>query len=305
MRALVSTPNGSRPAEIRDVEEPIAAPNELIMEVKAASLNRGELRLLPARPGWRPGQDVAGLVALAAPDGSGPPPGARVVALVDQGGWAERVNVPTNRVAVLADGVSLGAAATLGIAGLTALRALRAGGAVIGRRVLVTGASGGVGRFAVQMAALAGAEVTAVAANPDRSRGLRDLGASRIVHEGGELGGPFDLVLEGVGGPSFRQSVRALAPNGVMVLYGTAAAEDGSFRLSDFSGRHNARIQSFFIYETGVETFGQDLSFLAGLVGEGKLRPQIGLQVSWRDLGNAIEALRERRVNGKVVLTID
>lgn len=299
----MSTPNGPRPAEIKDVEEPVPAPNELIIEVKAASLNRGELRLLPARPGWRPGQDVAGLVVQAASDGTGPPPGARVVAVVDQAGWAERVNAPTNRAAALPDGVSFSAAATLGIAGLTALRALRAAGAVIGRRVLVTGASGGVGRFAVQLAALAGADVTAVAATPDRSRGLRDLGASRIVHEGGELGGPFELVLEAVGGPSLRRSVRALAPGGVLVLCGGAAGEDGRVSLGDFSGI--ARIQSFFIYQTGVETFGRDVSYLVGLLEQGKLRSQIGLEVSWRDLGKAMEALRERRVNGKVVLTID
>src|SRR5438105_13998308 len=122
MRALVSTPDGPAPAEIREVEEPSPAPNELLLEVRAASLNRGELNLLPNRPGWRPGQDVAGVVVRAAADGNGPPAGSRVVAAVEQGGWAERVPASTNRLAVLPDNVSFAAAATLPVAGLTALR---------------------------------------------------------------------------------------------------------------------------------------------------------------------------------------
>ena len=102
MRALVSTPDGPAPAEIREVEEPSPAPNELLLEVRAASLNRGELRLLPNRPGWRPGQDVAGVVARAAADGSGPPEGTRVAGIVDQihpalgfppAGWERELSV--------------------------------------------------------------------------------------------------------------------------------------------------------------------------------------------------------------------
>src|SRR5262249_21858796 len=156
MRALISTPDGPSPAEIRDIDEPSPASGELVLGLRFASLNRGELHLLEARPGWRPGQDVAGVVVQAASDGSGPREGARAVALVDQAGWAERVAAPTSRVAPLPDGVGFGAAATLGVAGLTALRALRLGGNLLGRDVLVTGASGGVGRVAVQVAAIGG-----------------------------------------------------------------------------------------------------------------------------------------------------
>src|SRR5262245_65655556 len=107
MRALVSTPDGPVPAEIREVEEPEPAPHELLLEVRATSLNRGELALLPNRPGWRPGQDVAGVVLRPAADGSGPPAGTRVAAVVDQGRWAERVAAATNRTAGLPDGVEL------------------------------------------------------------------------------------------------------------------------------------------------------------------------------------------------------
>jgi NADPH:quinone reductase-like Zn-dependent oxidoreductase len=75
--------------------------------------------------------------------------------------------------------------------------------------------------------------------------------------------------------------------------------------LRDFSGRPGGRVQGFFVYETGVETFGQDLAYLAQLIGQGRLTPQIGLEVSWRDLGQAVAALRDRQVNGKAVLRVD
>src|SRR5206468_3423189 len=99
----------------------------------------GELRLMAGRPdGWRPGQDIAGAVVQAAADGTGPKEGDRVVALVDQAGWAERAAAPTSRIAVIPDNVSFEAAATLPVAGLTALRALRVGGSLLGKRVMVT-----------------------------------------------------------------------------------------------------------------------------------------------------------------------
>jgi len=305
MRSLVSTPNGPSPAEIQEVDEPVAGADEVLLEVKATSINRGELSLLPNRPGWRPGQDVAGVVVKAAPNGSGPPVGTRVVAAVEQGGWAERVAAPINRLAPLPDNVSFAAAATLPVAGLTALRTLRAAGPLLGLRLLVTGASGGVGRFAVQLGRLGGAEVTAAAASPQRSAGLPELGAAHLVHDGEEPEGTFEVVLEGVGGPSLERSLRALARAGVVVLYGGASGEGARVALSSFSPGLLGRIQSFFIYETDVKTFGRDLGFLASLLGSGALEPQIGLEVSWRDLGAAVAALRDRKVNGKAVLLLD
>ncbi|MGH2374132.1 MAG: alcohol dehydrogenase catalytic domain-containing protein, partial [bacterium] len=168
MRALVSTPGEAHIAETREVEHPVPAPNEVVVEVRAASLNRGELGLLPARPGWRPGQDIAGVVVQAASVSGGPEVGSRVAAVVDQAGWAERAAAPVNRIGLLPDAVTFSQAATLGVAGLTALRALRVGGSLLGSRVAVTGAAGGVGTFAVQLAHLAGAHVTAVVGSRDR-----------------------------------------------------------------------------------------------------------------------------------------
>src|SRR5438067_5885837 len=201
MLAIVNTPGGAEPVAIREVTEPELQPNEALVAVRAFSLNRGELRLFQVRPeGWRPGQDIAGVVLQAAADGSGPPAGTRVVALTDQAGWAERAAVPSRRMALLADNVSFGAAASLPVAGLTALRSLRHGAPLLGKRVLITGAAGGVGHMAVQIAARSGAHVTAIVGGPERGRHLR--GADEIVEGIDKVPGSFGLILESVGGAS-------------------------------------------------------------------------------------------------------
>ena len=126
MLALVNTPSGTGPGEIREGPEPAPAANEALVEVRAFSLNRGELRLMQTRPeGWRPGQDIGGIVLQQAADGSGPAAGTRVVALTDGAGWAQRVAVPAHRMAALPDNVRFEEAAALPVAGLTALRTLR------------------------------------------------------------------------------------------------------------------------------------------------------------------------------------
>jgi NADPH:quinone reductase len=305
MLALVSTPDQSEPVELRDFDDPEMGVDEALIEVRAFSVNRGELHLLAQRPGWRPGQDVSGVVIQAAAGGRGPRKGARVVAAVDGGGWAQRVAAPVTRMAELPPPVGFAEAAALPVAGLTALRALREAGTLLGRQVLVTGAAGGVGQFAVQLAALGGATVTAVVSAAERGAELLSLGAARVVGYGEDPGGPFDAVMESVGGPVLEASLRSLAPGGVAVLYGGASGEPARVALGSFGGRHRVSIRSFLIYQTGVDTFGEDLAFLVGLVAGERLRPQIGMTSSWRGTAAAIEALRQRRVRGKVVLLLD
>src|ERR1700719_488263 len=158
MLALVNTPSAAMPVELREVAEPEPTSDQAIVEVHTFSVNRGELMLLANRPeGWQPGQDIAGIIVQAAADGSGPKEGTRVVALADGAGWAQRVGAPTARMDALTDNLSFASAATLPVAGLTALRTVRLGGDLLGRRVLITGAAGGVGRFAVQLAGPSGA----------------------------------------------------------------------------------------------------------------------------------------------------
>src|SRR5512146_1660557 len=215
MLAIVNTPGEAAPVAIREVAEPEPKPNEALVAVHAFSLNRGELRLFQVRPdGWRPGQDIAGVVLRQAADGSGPAAGTRVVALCDWEGWAERAIVPSHRMAPIADNVSFAAAAALPVAGLTALRSLRHGAPLLGKRVLVTGAAGGVGNLAVQLAARSGARVTAIVGGPERARVLDGLGAAAIVTDIGEASGRFDLILEAAGGASLKAAIARVEHRG-------------------------------------------------------------------------------------------
>lgn len=304
MIAIVNTPDSGSPVEMRQVDEPEAASDEAIVGVRAFSLNRGELILLANRPeGWRPGQDISGVVVREAKDGSGPAEGTRVVGLVEQEGWAERVSVSTSQLAPLPYEVSFAQAATLPIAGLTALRALRLGGSLLGSKVLVTGAAGGVGRFAVQLAASAGASVTGVVRVSERARGLKELGASETVADIEEAEGPFDLILESVGGDSLEEALWLVGPKGDVVLFGNSSREAASFDFSDHMRLypHGAKLHIFF-YSAGQQSFGSDLARLVSLVATGRLSPSIGVESSWNDLERVTNELRERKVNGKAVL---
>ena len=307
MLALVNTPSAAMPVELREVAEPEPAADQALVEVHAFSVNRGELALLSNRPeGWRPGQDIAGVVVRAAADGSGPKEGTRVVALVDGAGWAQRVAAPTARMAALPDNVSFASAATLPVAGLTALRTVRLGGDLLGRRVLITGAAGGVGSFAVQLAALAGAEVTGVVGRPERAVGLAERGAAATVNTIQEAEGVFDLILESAGGSSLAGAISKVARGGIIVVFGNSSREETTISFANFVGHAGARIQAFFVYESGTPaSMGVDLGVLASLVASGRLTPEVGLEESWHNLPRAVTALRERRVNGKAVLRVD
>jgi NADPH2:quinone reductase len=302
MRAIVNTPGGPGRAAITDeVPEPAPAPDEALVAVEAFSLNRGELALLAARPaGWRPGQDIAGTVLTPAADGSGPAAGTRVAAVVEEGGWAERAAVPVRSMAALPAGTGTAAAATLGIAGRTALRTVALGGSVLGRRVLVT-AAGAVGRFQIQLAALAGAEVTAVSRRPDTAQELRGEGAVAVVGAVADAAGLFDLVL--VGGRTLAAAVGKAAPGGTVVLVGVADPEPARLSLADFFGHENAVIRSFFSYAQPGPA-GDDLAILAGLIAAGRITAPIGLHATWDQANDALDALADGKINGKAVLDI-
>src|SRR5215475_949515 len=161
MRALVHDPDAPLGLRLGEAPDPRPGASQVMIRVAAASLNFADVAYLRGRqaPGAVPGFDAAGVVSSAAGDGSGPSAGARVVTFGYSGGWAELRAADTAELAVVPDELDLGLAAAIPAAGVTALRALRRLGPVAGRRVLITGASGGVGRFAVQLAARAGAHV--------------------------------------------------------------------------------------------------------------------------------------------------
>ena len=303
MRALVNTPHGKAPVELRDVPEPILAPNEALVEVRAFSLNRGELRsFVNNEEGWIPGQDVSGVVLRQAANGQGPVAGTRVVALTDEFGWAERVAVMSHRMAPLPDNVSFAQAAALPVAGLTALRCLRLGGALVGRRVLITGAAGGVGTLAVQIAVHSGAHVTAVVGRPERAACLEGRGVHEIVSGIENATGRYALILESGGGASLQEAVKRIEPNGTVVVYGNSSAEPSSISFMDFRPAQNARIQSFFYFTSGPEEqFAPDLMLLVSLIADGHLCPVIGAEHDWSEIATVAEDLRARKIAGKAV----
>jgi NADPH:quinone reductase len=306
MLAIVNTPSGPDPVAIREVAEPELRPHEALVAVHAFSLNRGELRLFQVRPeGWRPGQDIAGVVLRAAADGHGPPPGTRVVALCDWEGWAERAAVPSHRMAPIADNVSFAAAASLPVAGLTALRSLRHGAPLLGKRVLITGAAGGVGNLAVQLAARSGARVTAIVGSVERARVLDGLGAADIVTRIEDAQGPFALILEAAGGASLKAAIERVDHRGTVVVFGNSSGEPTEINFRDFAEHQNARIQGFHYFTSEPEErFGPDLALLAGLVADGSLKPRTD-EHSWRDLARIGPLLRDRQVPGKAVFHIE
>jgi NADPH:quinone reductase-like Zn-dependent oxidoreductase len=304
--ALIRDGRHDPPVTLREVTAPEPAPNEALVDVYASSLNRGELALLAGRPdGWRPGQDIAGVIAQRAGSGEGPPVGARVVGLVESAGWSQRVAAPVARLAELDDAVSFEHAATLGIAGRTALRTVQLAGPLLGRTVLVLGAGGGVGHLAVQLAALAGARVTAQLRDPARATELIDVGAERVVTGDQLQTATFDVVLDGVGGAWLHRAIDAIRPEGTIVLFGAADPEPAKLTLLDFIGHEGARILTYFSYASGDEaSIGADLATLAELVARGLLRPAVDVAIDWHQADRAITALGAGHVNGKAVLTI-
>lgn len=304
MRALVAASGG---VELREVGDPAPATDHALVEVKAVSLNRGECSALrTAEEGWRPGWDLAGVVVRPAADGRGPAEGARVVGWANGGTWAERAAVRVDHLAEIPESVSFQTASTLPVAGLTAVGVLSPSGSLLGRRVAITGAAGGVGRFAVQLAEMAGATVTAIVGRPERGDGLRELGADEIV-VGLEPEGPeFDLIAESVGGDSLSAAVSRVAPEGIIVSFGNTSNEPARFDPRTFYRKGAPRVLGYFVtYELLRGRIGTTrLAALSALVAEGRLVSAIDFEVPWTDAASAIDALMERRVNGKAVLAI-
>ena len=307
MLALAAAPGKPGGIELRDVDEPAPGSGVAVVEVRASSLNRGECSALrTAEDGWRPGWDIAGVIAEAALDGSSPPNGTRVVAWVNGGGWAERTAVRSGHLAPIPKEMGFEEAATLPVAGLTAVGTLELGGPLAGDRVAITGAAGGVGRFAVQLADAGGANVTAVVGSRERGVGLLELGADEVVIGLDPEGAAFDLILESVGGPSLAAALTRVSAYGTVVSFGNSSSEPTTFDARSFYRRGGPSLRGFFVTHELLEgRMGTaELARLVEMVSSGRLRTEIDLLVSWTEAASAVDALLERRVRGKAVLAV-
>lgn len=309
MRVAVTSGDPARPIALAQAERPVPLSNEAVVRVAAISLNSGEVRRAAASAaGKRVGWDIAGTVEQPAADGSGPPRRSRVVTFVEGTGWAEYVAAPAGQLGLIPDGVTFADASTLPIAGLTALRALRRGGDLLGKRVLIVPGTGGVGLFATQLAAMRGAHVTAVVRNPSHVGLLENCGAENVIvgaTREARDDGPYDVILDSLGGESLGDALAAVAPEGVVVSFGNTIATEVTFDSRAFYLTGGASLYGFIIFhEARRDPIARDLERLAELVREQQLVTRVDATFPFERIDDAVEVLRERRITGKVVVTL-
>ena len=307
MRALVADPTASPPLSLADVPEPAPGPGELLLDMEAASVNRGEIRTAAKQPpGTVIGWDVAGTVAALGEGVTTFDVGERVVALSPNGGsFAERLVVPAQWTAPLPSACDFVPAATLPVAGVTAAGTLRLARTHAGDRVLVTGAAGGVGQCTLQLALQARATVTGQAASEERAAAVRATGAEALVHpgDGSPVDGQFDVVLDGIGGPMLGPLLAATAPNGRVVVYGNSADAESTFRVETFYSK-GVTIYGFRVFTSVPPAQAvKDMATLADQVASGTLSIKVQATAPLADAIPLIADLYARKVTGKVVLT--
>lgn len=300
----------SAPGNVRvtEVEAPAPLPDQAVIRVAATSLNRGEIRMAQMGDnGRRIGWDFAGTVERAAANGTGPKEGARVVGFLRTGAWAERIAAPTEALALLPDSVSFAQAATLPVAGLTALYGIEKNGSLLGRKVLITGGSGGVGHFGIQLARIGGAHVVATVRSEDKVALVRDAGAHEVLvgDDPKLLGkhGPYDVVLDGVGGAMLGAAASHLAPGGVCVIYGTTAGSEVTFNAQALYRTGGASIYGLVLFhELRSTPASVGLARLAALVAQGSLRPLIEIEAPLDRISELAQKLTDRKFTGKAVI---
>jgi NADPH:quinone reductase-like Zn-dependent oxidoreductase len=217
------------------------------------------------------------------------------------------IAVRTNRLAQVPDGVTDTVAATLPVAGITALRLVRWAGSVLGEDVLVTAPGGGVGQLLVPLLTAAGARVTVWTRSGSPTEGTgpgrhRETVPARLAGDTA-TGRAFAVVVDGVGGAVLESALSRLRPGGQLLWYGSSSGEPARLQIYDFFGHENAVVRPFLHYRSAGHD-GEDLTLLLRLVEDGDLAPHIGLTAAWDELPAAMAALTDRGFPGKAVLTL-
>ncbi|MEK3871616.1 MULTISPECIES: zinc-binding dehydrogenase [unclassified Paenibacillus] len=312
IRAIVTDPHAAEYFAIKEVDAPQAQPWEAIVQVQAVSLNRGEVRdAIDQGASSRPGWDFAGMVIEPAQIGTGPQKGARVVGLLPLGAWSEQVAAPVSMLAEIPDQVSFAEAATLPVVGLTALNALRKGGLLLGKRILITGSTGGVGLFAHQLAAQSGAFTVGTASTAEKAKLVREAGADEVAvgasgMEKARSCGPYDLIIDSVGGDTLAALLPQLAPQGICVAVGFSSAPTATIDMMNLVTSGGRTLYGFFLGEELTRrSAADDLQLLARLAANGRLRPRIEVEAPWTEIGAVTRSFMDRKFSGKAVLRID
>lgn len=305
---------------LEELRRPTVGPRDVLIRVKAAGVDRGTWHLMTGRPfavrlGFglrRPkvrvlGRDVAGVVEAVGSEVTGTSVGDEVMGTA-RGSFADLAVVPESRLVAKPVRASFEEAATLPVSAGTALQAARLAGITEGQRVLVIGASGGVGSFLVQLAAARGAEVTGVASG-SKADLVRELGADHVIDytraEIGADGSTYDVIVDLAGLRSLRLLRRSLAPRGTLVIAGGEGGDrvlGGAHRqlaalaLSPFTRQ---RLTALMSRET-AEVFGE----VARLVDEGTLRAEVERTYPLADAAKAIDHLAAGHARGKVAVTV-
>jgi len=320
MKAIVHTKYGPpETLHFSDVEKPAPEDNEVLIEVRAASVNPLDLYMMSgapwnrAIPGMRTpkqsvlGCDIAGRVEAVGTQVKELRPGDEVFGVTGfgGGGFAEYVCAVEEKVALKPVNLSFEEATAVPIAGLTALQGLRDKGRIqAGSKVLVNGASGGVGTFAVQVAKSFGAEVTAVTSTGNMEQ-ARSLGADHVIDytqedftKGAER---YDLILAANAFHSIFRAMRALRRGGTYVLVGGGISYIlQGVLLAPLVSRFGSKKACFFIANINR----RDLDFLKELLEGGKIVPVIDRRYALSDAAEALRYLRKRHARGKVVLSV-
>ena len=287
-------------------------PGEITVRVRAISLNRGETkRALTITPtGTCPGWDFAGVVEATNDVVGAPGVGTRVVGALPIGAWAEQINAPLSFISVIPDGVTDAQASTLPVAGLTALHGLRKGGSLLGRKVLINGATGGVGQAAIQLAAASGAKVYAHV-RQESQRGLVEGSSTGGVVVGPTLesarsSGPFDVVIDSVGGSALSAAMTMLRKGGTCVVVGRSEGDEVSFDISGMFNAPGASLQSLVLFEdiAATEPASHGLAILLNLVKDGLFKPIISVEAPWTQVASVARQLVDRQFAGKAVLLL-
>ena len=321
MQAIVHDRYGSPDTlRLRELATPVIGPDEVLIRVRAASLHPGDLFAVLGSPflvrlatGLRrpkhgvPGFDVAGTVAAVGSDVTNLRQGDEVFG-VGSGTCAEVVSAKAEFVVSMPPSVGFEEAAAIPTSALAALHGLRdAGGLRPGQRLLVNGASGGVGSFAIQLAKILGAEVTGVCSTANVEL-VRSLGADRVIDYTRDdfIGGAdrYDLILDNIENRPLSAIRHALTPGGTLVLNsGTGATGLRMLArlvwplvLSPFTGHHLRRFLS--------NPKRADLEWLAERVAEGSLRPVIGATYPLAETASALRLIESGHSRGKVVVIV-